>query len=309
MDRFRKHGYTIAVQMADVRKQAILSAADFGVPQDRRRLILIGALNGENIAHYPTPVVRRAAKRSGKKQLALTLPLEELPAGPTVWDAIGDIPDLDEFEVLSTTDEVRLTKTEHRRMHGAMSDYARRLRSELEDPEDLSHPRKWDPSVLTSSMRTEHTRESIGRFRRTKEGETEKISRFYRLDRGGLCNTLRAGTGSERGAYTSPRPLHPTLPRVISVREAARLHSFPDWFRLHRTKWNGFRSIGNAVPPLFGRAIAQCIVRALDLEPAKPTKAIRLGDPALLAFDRLGAARHFGADVARIPKSRRRLVK
>jgi len=63
------------------------------------------------------------------------------------------------------------------------------------------------------------------------------------------------------------------------------------------------------VPPLFGRAIAQCIVRALNLEPAKPTTPIPLGDPALLVFDRLGAARHFGADVGRIPKSRKHLVK
>ena len=47
----------------------------------------------------------------------------------------------------------------------------------------------------------------------------------------GLCNTLRAGTGSEKGAFTSPRPIHPHMPRVITVREAARLHSYPDWFR------------------------------------------------------------------------------
>jgi DNA (cytosine-5)-methyltransferase 1 len=310
MDRLRKYGYEISVRLDDVRKHAILSAADFGVPQDRRRLILIGALNGEILPKYPTPSVKRAAKRATADRPAPTLPLvDALPIGPTVWDAIGDIPDLDEFEALSTTDEVKLTKLALRKMGRAMSDYARKLRGELDDPEDLSHPRVWDSSLLTSSMRTEHTRESIRRFRRTKEGETEEISRFYRLDRGGLCNTLRAGTGSERGAYTSPRPLHPALPRVISVREAARLHSFPDWFRLHRTKWNGFRSIGNAVPPLFGRAIARCIVRALDVEPVKPNVAIPLGDSSLLVLDRLGAARHFGADLAKIPKSRKRLVR
>ena len=309
MDRLRKHGYEIAVQLESVRKLAILSAADFGVPQDRRRLILIGALKGENVPEYPVPSVKRAAKRAGKDRSLLTLPLiDGLPIGPTVWDAIGDIPDLDEFDALSTTDEVKLTKAEFRIMGDAMSDYARRLRGEIEDPDDLSHPRAWDPSLLTSSMRTEHTRESVRRFKRTKEGETEEISRFYRLDRGGLCNTLRAGTGSERGAYTSPRPLHPVLPRVISVREAARLHSFPDWFRLHRTKWNGFRSIGNAVPPLFGRAIARCIVRALNVQPVKPSAVVTLGDATLLALDRLGAARHFGADLAKIPKSRKRLV-
>nr|WP_319923570.1 DNA cytosine methyltransferase [Klebsiella pneumoniae] len=65
----------------------------------------------------------------------------------------------------------------------------------------------------------------------------------------GLCNTLRAGTASDRGAFTSPRPIHPIYPRVITVREAARLHSYPDWFRFHVTKWHGFRQVGNSVPP------------------------------------------------------------
>lgn len=43
-------------------------------------------------------------------------------------------------------------------------------------------------------------------------------------------------TGYERGSFMAPRPIHPTRPRVISPREAARLHSFPDWFRFHVTK-------------------------------------------------------------------------
>src|SRR5439155_12575738 len=100
--------------------------------------------------------------------------------------------------------------------------------------------------LLTSSMRTIHTRLSVERFQATAPGTTEPVSRFYRPHPSGVCNTLRAGTGSERGAYTSPRPIHPKLPRVISVREAARIHGFPDWFRLHRSKWHGFRQIGNA---------------------------------------------------------------
>jgi DNA (cytosine-5)-methyltransferase 1 len=307
MERFRKQ-YDIAVRLDDVRTRAILNAADFGVPQDRRRLILFGALKGEAVPQYPIPTVKRSPKRSGDEPQAARHPFDFLPTGPTVWDAIRDIPDLDEFEALFETDEVKLTKRHLRTAARAMSDYARRLREELEDPEDFSHPRVWDPSFLTSSMRTEHTGESIRRFMATAPGKVEPISRFYRLDPGGLCNTLRAGTGSERGAYTSPRPLHPTLPRVISVREAARLHSFPDWFRFHRTKWNGFRSIGNAVPPLFGRAMARAIIHALNVKPFKPQVRVELGDPDLLSYNRLTAAEYFGAEEQNIPKSRKRLV-
>ena len=307
ISRLRRHGYDVAVDIDQVRARAILSAADFGVPQDRKRLILLGARAGERLPQYPIPTVRRAPKRASVGKQGVAHPFDFLPPGPTVWDAIGDLPDLDSFERLLETDEVELSRRQLELMLAA-SPYVGRLRGQILDEDDLSHPRKWNPALLTSSMRTIHTTESIRRFKKTKEGETEAISRFYRLDRAGLCNTLRAGTGSERGAYTSPRPLHPVLPRVISVREAARLHSFPDWFRFHRTKWNGFRSIGNAVPPLFGRAIAQCVVRALGVEPPKPVEIVALGDDCLLSLQRLEAAAHFDVGEKNIPRTRRRVA-
>ena len=307
MAKFQKHGYNLAVEVESVRRKAILCAADFGVPQDRRRLILIGAREGLPVPSYPTPAVRPAPKRLGERRKAEARNLF-LSSGPTVGEAILDLPDLDEFEELLICDEVWLNEKNFALMTERSSEYVRHLRGALVDNEDLSHPRQWNPRQMTSSMRTVHSVESITRFKGTPPGSTEAISRFYRLDPEGLCNTLRAGTGSERGAYTSPRPLHPTLPRVLSVREAARLHSFPDWFRLHRTKWNGFRSIGNAVPPLLGRAIGQSIVRALGVHPTKPTVALSLGDPSLLSLNRLQAAAHFGVDQRHIPQVRKRLL-
>ena len=109
-----------------------------------------------------------------------------------------------------------------------------------------------------------------------------------------MCNTLRAGTDSARGAFTSPRPIHPSLPRVITVREAARLHSYPDWFRFHATKWHGFRQIGNSVPPLLGRAVAAQILKALGLVASKPTKPLALGNTTLLELQMAQACAHFG---------------
>ncbi|MFM6055520.1 MAG: DNA cytosine methyltransferase, partial [Sphaerospermopsis kisseleviana] len=115
--------------------------------------------------------------------------------------------------------------------------------------------------ILTSSLRTKHSPASEERFASTPHGKNEPISRFYKLDPDGLCNTLRAGTASNKGAFTSPRPIHPFTPRCITVREAARLHSFPDWFRFHPTKWHGFRQIGNSVPPLLAQAVAAEIIK------------------------------------------------
>ena len=242
----------------------VLNAADHGVPQDRKRLFLLAARHGQVLPDYPGKAAR-----------------------VTVLEAIGDLPDADQFESLLGSDHVvaRL---------GPRSVYARKLRGEALDVGDFSHPRSWNPRLLTSSTRTAHTELSRARFRATAPGSIEPISRFLRLDPAGVCNTLRAGTDSARGAFTSPRPIHPQLARVITVREAARLHSYPDWFRFHATKWHGFRQIGNSVPPLLARAVATQLISALGLAPCKPTVALALGSEATLNYTMAEAVRRYG---------------
>lgn len=286
-------------------KYKILNAADFGVPQERRRLFLVGTRDDQaTTAALPVATVRAVPKRSEAP------PQEDgasgLPLGPTVGDALRDLPNLNIFPRLLASDEVELSATRVAAMDAAASQYARRLRYIERDSTDLSYARSWNRTLLTGSMRTEHTDESVRRFRATRHGTTETISRFYKLDPNGLCNTLRAGSGSERGAFTSPRPLHPDRPRVLSNREAARLHSFPDWFRLHTTKWHGFRQIGNAVAPLVGRAVGAEVVKALGVIPPRPTKPVALGDSVLLRLTMSQAAARVGADEAHIPARRTR---
>jgi len=242
----------------------VLNAADFGVPQDRRRLFLVGTRRGLKLPKYPEPSENRT----------------------TVWEAIGDLPDADSFTELHRSDAVRVKwKTKTR--------YARKLRVLESDPSDYGYNREFDKDLLSSSFRTEHTDLSRSRFLATEHGKTESISRFRKLPPDGLCNTLRAGTDSARGAFTSPRPIHPFLPRVITVREAARLHSYPDWFRFHATKWHGFRQIGNSVPPLLARAVASEIIKSMGIQPNKPQTLLQPGDAQLLTFFMGDAARHF----------------
>ncbi len=299
ISEFEKVGY----RFPDERKYRILNAADFGVPQERHRLFLIGTREDQaTVAVPPQPTAAPVPKRAGD-------PIdsdEELPKGPSVADAIGDIPNLNRFPSLLNSDQVLLSEANLARLEREASGYAQRLREIAKDPNDRSYPRNWNRSLLTGSMRTVHTAESISRFKATQPGETEPVSRFYRLDPQGLCNTLRAGSGSERGAFTSPRPLHPTLPRVLSNREAARLHSFPDWFRLHETKWHGFRQIGNSVAPLVGRNVGMQIFAALAIEVLRPEERIDLGDRKLLSMNMSQAAQHFDADRAHIPAQRTR---
>lgn len=297
---FDKSGY----RFADDQRYRILNAADFGVPQERHRLFLIGTREDQHVtAEPPTPRVTPVPKRAS---LPLSKPSDDRPIGPSVVEAIGDLPNLNRFPSLLVADEVRLSEDAVEVIDTHASTYARKLRGLEDDPDDLSHPRLWDSAVLTGSNRTVHTAASIKRFRATKPGETETVSRYYRLDPDGLCNTLRAGSGSERGAFTSPRPLHPFLPRVLSNREAARLHSFPDWFRVHTTKWHGFRQVGNAVAPLVGREVGRQIVDALGLMPAKPVEPLAVEKVELIELSMSGAIAHYGIDRAQAPAPRTR---
>lgn len=255
----------------------VLNAAHFGVPQNRERLFLLGAKKGLSLPDYPT---RRFNAPKAKVNI------DGLPAGPTVFDAIGDLPDISLSPELKKSDEVHAE-------YGAPSPYAAVLRGLVEDLEDYSVPRFGLADHLTSSMRTEHSDVTIARFNDTVPGKVEPVSRFLRLDPEGVCNTLRAGTGKERGAHTAARPIHPLYPRCITVREMARLHSYPDWFRFNWTKWHGAREVGNSVPPLLARAVAHSVMSETGFKPTKIKGKLPRQPEFLLHFDHTKADRYF----------------
>jgi DNA (cytosine-5)-methyltransferase 1 len=277
---FRANGYRV------VEDYQVLNAVHYGVPQDRQRLFLIGARNGFPLPEYPEPTHTMNGK-SGSKDLFRY-------STPTVWNALRDLPEADDFEELLHRDWVKAR-------FKSPTTYSAPLRGEKTDPADYSSPRQFDSNLLTSSLRTIHTNLSRKRFLETPQGDTEPISRFHKLDPDGVCNTIRAGTASDRGAFTSPRPIHPYSPRCITVREAARLHSYPDWFRFHVTKWHGFRQIGNSVPPLLARAVASKI-REKFSSPRKADHSVTQGNSCLLSFDMSEAASHYGVPSNVVPK-------
>lgn len=109
--------------------------------------------------------------------------------------------------------------------------------------------------VFTGHRRTAHAPEVVERFARIPQGGRDEVGRHPRLTWLGQCPALRAGTGADKGSYQSVRPIHPSEPRVITVREAARLQGFPDSYRFHPTIWHSFRMIGNSVSPIMARAL------------------------------------------------------
>ncbi|BAZ65847.1 DNA-cytosine methyltransferase [Fischerella sp. NIES-4106] len=270
----------------------VLNAADYGVPQNRERLFLLGCRNDLYLPNYPLPITKY--KRRNKSNLDTTF-----PSNPTVWDALKDLPEVEKYKELYERDWIVAD-------FGKPSDYGRQLRSLYSPDNNYSYERKYDSRILTSSLRTKHNPESIKRFESTQHGKIEPISRFHKLDPEGICNTLRAGTPSNRGAFTSPRPIHPFTPRCITVREAARLHSYPDWFRFHVTKWHGFRQIGNSVPPLLAKAVALEIIKLLNVHLTKPLSRHELGDIQLLMYDMSEASKYYKVDPCVIePRTRK----
>ncbi|MGA2585093.1 MAG: DNA cytosine methyltransferase [Tepidisphaeraceae bacterium] len=232
--RVRRTGYEV---VAPIRT---LDSSCYGVPQKRKRVFILGYLRGLPIPDYPQPT--SLGGKAGQT--------------PTVAHAIGDLPQLIKFNELLTTDAFEGAL-------GPASEYARMLRGELVDPGDLSYKRSHSYDGLSGCARTAHSPATVEKFSATPPGTYEPTSRCYRLRLDGLANTLRAGTGPLYGSFTAARPIHPTEPRCISTREAARLQSFPDWFEFHPTKWHGFRQVGNAVPPLLAKAVATGVKDAI----------------------------------------------
>jgi DNA (cytosine-5)-methyltransferase 1 len=265
INQFTESGYQVNANYQ------VLNAANYGVPQNRERLFLLGSRQNIELPKYPEKMIFPNLK------------------SPTVWDALQDLPVIENYPELYQQDWIM---TEFSKP----SNYAKKLRNLEIAKNNYSYKRQYDLTLLTSSLRSKHSTESMERFASTPHGKIESISRFHKLDPDGLCNTLRAGTPSNKGAFSSPRPIHPFIPRCITVREAARLHSYPDWFRFHPTKWHGFRQIGNSVPPLLAQAVAEEIIKVLDIKSSRPQGVRKLGDISLLTFDMSAAAKYFGVN-------------
>jgi len=253
----KENGYNVTLPVQ------ILDAADFGVPQQRRRLFLFGVR--EDVA---SEIAYPAGKCAGQ------------PDRPTVIEAIADLPIVERSERLFRENDTRYLRSPE-------SDYARVARGATIDQSDLSRPRVWDSNFCTGCLRTRHSAKSIELYEATPPGETVPGHKLPRLHPKGICPTLRAGSDSTHGSYTAPRPIHPKYPRCITSREAARLHGFPDWFAFYPLKWHAYRQIGNAVCPPVARAIGYAIrnVFAERTTAVIPT-AIALGNAFVLPEDR-----------------------
>ncbi len=227
---FERSGYHVA-------EPCIVEASEVGLPQTRKRVLLIGWKVGE------TPV-----------DVDSLLKVRRPPVN--VIEAIDDLPRVEELEEALASDVYVIPQPDL----ASRSHYAESLRR---TDVGLAKPRLWDGKTLSGCALTKHASTIIKRFAKVSAGSIDTISRFRRLHPVGLSPTLRAGTGVDHGSHTPPRPIHYRAARVITVREAARLQSFPDWFQFDERKWHAWREIGNAIPPILARLAGDFVMSAL----------------------------------------------
>lgn len=220
----------------------ILNAAHYGVPQKRERFILIGSRDSGAI-RFPSPTHYSNGKVVGHlNRDRLQHPADELPKALTVDDAISDLPPLE--------------RGEHATSYGgpAKSEYQKARRAEGEP--------------LSLHVASRHSDKMLEVIKLAGESikalppglVTSGFSSCYsRLPNDAPANTITVKFQSP----ASSRCIHPVQHRTITPREAARIQSFDDDYVFSGRMTKVASQLGNAVPPLLGRAISTAISPSL----------------------------------------------
>jgi len=219
--------------------EALLCAADYGVPQERYRAFVVGFRDGSPRLAFPPKRTHYTPKADRDQLSAIGEYIRDAQVWRTVRDAIGALPEPVGTEIRGEIGPLDLhfgrsptAKSEKR--YRAVPPGGNRFDLQANAPEIT--PACWI---------------------RKKTGGTDLFGRLW-WDRPSV--TIRTEFFKpEKGRY-----LHPDQHRPITHREAARIQSFPDDFRFHGTKIEIARQIGNAVPPLLARSVARSVFALLN---------------------------------------------
>ncbi len=240
---------------------AELLAAQYGAPQMRWRLVIIGWREDLGVpAGYGFPTPSHGLATIGELVPNVTIPAHALSDFVTTRAAIGDLPAISAGEAgLVYTgpprdpfqDRARTTLSGQpmpaRELHdhyaadlGQATLDRLRMIAPGQDWRDL--PFELLPASMQRALRKDHTR----RYRRmTWDGVPRAIITRFR--------------DPKSGEYT-----HPEQHRTISIREAARIQGFPDWFSFAGPNTSKYNQVGNAVPVPLARAVAEEVAACLD---------------------------------------------
>lgn len=237
----------------------ILYAGHYGVPQTRFRTIFLATRIGTESIRHPFPTHNSTARANfgGAKQLCFHInpPLnDKLSAQTTVCDAISDLPEIDQNSRVEEFPYRSLVSSYQKHAREGSNHVKNHYSSKIgnANKDRLRHipqggswrdiPFELLPAGLKRARRSDHTK------------------RYGRLHPNGLASTILTKCDPHWGTF-----FHPMQDRIISVREAARLQSFPDSFHFLGSITEQYRQVGNAVPPLLAHAISQTIVEHLKV--------------------------------------------
>lgn len=232
---FDNIGYEI---VDDLKKHALLNLADFGVPQNRKRVIIIGIRRDNISTNYQNLL---------KYFYDELLPLKKSEI-KTVRDAIADLPPI--FPIENPTR--RLAYTNDSNINGHNSRYHSERDKKIfnllaEDIESAQH--KYTSIDKLKELYFEVT------------GKNSNVHKYHVLRWDEPSNTIPAHLKKDGLRHIHPDPVQM---RSITVREAARLQSFDDDFEFNESQMANFEMIGNAVPPLFAKKLGEVLPEFLD---------------------------------------------
>ena len=276
----------------------VLNAADFGVPQVRERIILIAIKKDiQQSIQLPTPThmqvndERVVYSNSLEKYLEFEhfrMPIkgDNLPCWTTVGDALGDLPVLmpnantsykqikmnvsKKYSCEPSNDYQKLMRNWYG--YGLPSVTGNSFRNNERDFRIFEQMKQGDNYLDASAIADrlfENEAKNLGINKDDDEYELLKSKRVPVYDRENFTYKWRrlredrpSSTIVAHLSKDTYSHIHPTEPRGISVREAARLQSFPDDFHFSCSMGDAYKQIGNAVPPLMAYAVAQKIMEA-----------------------------------------------
>lgn len=210
----------------------ILKAEQYGVPQERRRVVFLGNRVGQPIV-WPDP----------------THGVDRAPF-VNVADAISDLPALGNGEACSTPKYASDARSKYQEEMRLGSEGVKNHRSPRLAPINIERMKHIPQGGSWRDIPFELLPAGMKRARRC-----DHTKRYGRLTWDGLASTILTKCDVHWGSY-----IHPEQDRSLSVREAARFQSFPDWFEFEGSVTDQFVQVGNAVPPLLGRRIGEVLV-------------------------------------------------
>ncbi|MDD7836422.1 DNA cytosine methyltransferase [Paenarthrobacter sp. AB444] len=263
LESLRALGYSADVQ--------ILYAPLFGVPQTRWRTIVLGLRDGGNpLEAFPDPIhsapmrVNFTSKFGGRNIVAMPRSLE-LPSHTTVHDALGDLPVLRNGEEGDETKQYRTRpQNDYQRVLRAGSDGVRNHEAARLGKINLERLRHIPPGGNWTDIPFELLPSGMKQARRS-----DHTKRYGRVHPEGLASTILTKCDPHWGAY-----FHYDQDRAFTVREAARIQSFPDTYVFTGSRVEQYEQVGNAVPPLLAAAVGRSVSRALGVSVIELTRVV-----------------------------------